>query len=71
MKKIRYFLGSDNDGHHYVVPEDSREEWDAFCALNSDDEASWDVPKFAVELPVSPKRLTFTNPGFKGKRDIH
>ena len=58
---MRYFLDCDNDCHHYVIPVDRQEEWEAWLDLDSDDEASWNVPLFAVAVGGSPSLVTFEN----------
>lgn len=46
----RYFLDCDDDAHYYLVPENKRDEWNAWRAIPSDDERSWDVPDFARRI---------------------
>jgi hypothetical protein len=46
----KYFLVQDNSCHWYVIPEDKKDEWDTFCDLPEDDEASWEVPEFARDV---------------------
>jgi hypothetical protein len=43
----RFFMDQDNDCHWYIIEADKRKEWDAWLNLDSDDEASWNVPDFA------------------------
>jgi hypothetical protein len=57
----RYFLDSDDDGHWYVIPVERHEEWKAWCDIDRDDEASWEVPDFAHKLDGSPSLLTFSD----------
>ena len=57
----RYFLGQDNDCHWYVIPESKREEWEEWRDLDEDNEESWNVPKWALEVGGSPSRVTFGN----------
>ena len=57
----RFFMDTDGDSHWYVIPEDKRAEWDAFCAIPSDDERSWDVPEWATRVGGSPTLVTFTD----------
>lgn len=63
---MRFFLDKDDDGHDYLIPEKHRQEWEAWCELDSDDEAAWDVPKWAIELGMSPNCLTFESPMIDG-----
>lgn len=58
----KYFLSQDNSCHWYVIPDDKRQEWEDWCNLDEDDEASWNVPEFAIEVGGSPFRVTFENP---------
>jgi hypothetical protein len=60
-ENTRYFLDRDNDGHWYLVPADKRDEWDAWTDLDPDDEASWDVPEWAMSLGYAPSLVTFEN----------
>lgn len=56
----RYFEGSDNSGHHYIVPWSKRKEWSQWNELPEDDEASWDVPEWAERIDGG--TLTFADP---------
>lgn len=58
----RFFLGSDNDSHWYIVPACKRTEWEEFCNIPEDDERSWNVPAFAEPLGGCPSAITFQNP---------
>lgn len=58
----RYFLDQDNSCHWYIVPVANRAEWEAWCELDEDDEASWTPPAFATPINGSPTRVTFTDP---------
>lgn len=54
-----FILIRDNDCHWYVIPES---EFGDFCAWNSldeEDERSWDVPEYAVEVGGSPTLVKF------------
>jgi hypothetical protein len=62
MKPQRYFLSQDNSSHWYLVPVENREEWDAWCNLDEDDEAAWDAPDFARRLDGGPNGITFSDP---------
>ena len=57
----RYFLAQDNDSHWYVVPVERQAEWDAWCAIDPDDEAAWTTPVFAQQIGGSPSLVTFTD----------
>lgn len=50
MNEQEYMEVTDNSSHHYVIPYDKREEWEAFCAIPEDDESSWEVPAFAERI---------------------
>jgi len=50
VSELWYRLVSDNDGHHYVIPSDLADEWEAWAAIDSDDERAWTPPQFAVEV---------------------
>lgn len=56
----RFFVGSDESGHDYIVPLEREAEWSAWTALPEDDEASWDAPEWAMRIDGG--RLTFTDP---------
>jgi hypothetical protein len=59
LKQYGYFLDQDCSTHWYVVPEARRVEWDAWCALDEDDEDAWEAPEYATRLNGSPTRVTF------------
>jgi hypothetical protein len=59
VSEQRYFLSSDNSGHHYVVPVENRDEWWAWLEIPDDDERAWDAPVFARRVEGG---LTFTDP---------
>lgn len=61
-----YFLAQDRDCHWFVVPTAYQAEWAAWCNLDDDDEASWDVPDWAESIGGGPSLVTFT--GFTVKR---
>lgn len=51
----RYCEVSDDDGHHFLIPADEREEW-----YNWVDSQDWDnKPEWAVRIDG---RLSFTDP---------
>jgi len=54
-----YFLDKDDDGHWYVVPLCKSEEWDKWQDIDSDDEAKWKVPEFAIPIGGHPNRIAF------------
>ncbi len=62
MKSARYFLGSDNSSHWYLVPVAHRKDWEAWTNLDEDDEASWEAPDFAVRLGGHLSQVTFADP---------
>lgn len=49
-----YIAVKDNDTHRYQIPKSKKGEWDIFCDIPSDDEASWDVPEWAERLDGMP-----------------
>jgi len=53
-----YNLVRDNDCHWYLIPADKKQEWNDWCDLDSDDEASWNTPDFAVAID-SPSEIPF------------
>lgn len=55
----RYYLDRDGDSHWYIIPAEKRQEWEAFCNLDPDSEASWDTPKWAQALGGSPNNIEF------------
>lgn len=59
---MTWFLGTDNDGHWYLVPADRREEWRAWIGLPSNDERTWTHPRWALALGGSPSSVVFTDP---------
>ena len=54
-----YFLDQDESCHWYIVPEINRQEWNDWCDIDEDDEASWNVPDFAKELGTGPNAVIF------------
>lgn len=62
MGEPRYFLDQDNSSHWYIVPLDRKAEWEAWLAIDEDDEASWDAPEWAKSIGGSPTLVTFTDP---------
>jgi hypothetical protein len=64
MTEGRFYLGTDNDGHWFVIPADKRDEWSEWLDIDSDDERAWDAPDFARDLGGNPSCVTFENPRF-------
>jgi crotonobetainyl-CoA:carnitine CoA-transferase CaiB-like acyl-CoA transferase len=62
MKGQRHMLVTDNDGHWYVIPTQDEQQWQEFCQIPSDDERSWDAPKFALAVGGSPSLVKFSDP---------
>ncbi len=60
--QMRYFLSQDNDCHWYVIPADKRDEWNAWCEIDPDDDLAWDPPSFAKPINGSPTLVTFSDP---------
>jgi hypothetical protein len=58
----RFFLSTDNDSHWYVIPIAHRGDWEEFLEIDSDDERSWTVPKWAEAVGGSPTLVTFSDP---------
>jgi hypothetical protein len=56
----RFFIGHDQSGHEYLVPLGRIHAWRDWCAIDEDDERSWDVPDFARRIDGG--ALTFTDP---------
>lgn len=62
MNKTRYFIGFDNSGHRYLVPADCRYDWDIWCELPDDDEASCEVPGHIAAIRIDGSFVTFCEP---------
>ena len=58
---VRYFLSQDNDCHWFIIPADKRDEWNAWCEIESDDEQAWEPPDFAYPINGHPSGVTFTS----------
>lgn len=56
---MRFKIVGDNSGHDYYIPVERSGEWETFIGLDENDEASWDVPDYAVRIDG---RFTFTDP---------
>lgn len=59
---MRYFLGQDQSGHHYIVQVNQRDAWAKWSSLPDEDELGWTVPWYAIRLGVHPSAITFENP---------
>ncbi len=64
---MRYFLDTDNDSHWFIVPLYRRKEWEAFLEIPSEDERSWTVPTWAIEVGGSPTTVSFAEPELEGE----
>ena len=58
----RFFFDTDNDSHWFLVPLERKDEWDAWCSLDEDDENAWDAPEWARPLGGDPSRISFVDP---------
>jgi hypothetical protein len=58
----RFFIGTDQDCHAYIVPADKRTEWEVWNELDQTTSAAWKVPKWAKAIGCHPTRITFTDP---------
>lgn len=56
-----FTLVEDNDCHWYVIPASRLVDWSKWLELDSDDEASWDAPGYAVSAGGSPSLVRFSN----------
>lgn len=63
---MRYFLSTDNDCHHYLIPVDQWQAWDMWRDIPSEDERAWRVPDYTIEIGGSPSRVTFEKPEIDG-----
>lgn len=55
----RFFIGSDESSHKYIVPLSRKADWDAWREIPEDDPRSWDAPEYAEMIEGG--RLTFQN----------
>lgn len=62
VKKQRYFLDQDNDGHWFLVEADHRAVWDAWRDLGPDDFWSWTPPLHTTKLAGGPQSVEFSDP---------
>lgn len=60
MTPKRYFMDVDNNGHHYIIEADKREEWNDWLNLDEEDETSWNAPSFCIAVD-SPCWVEFEN----------
>lgn len=60
--EVRFFFGQDNSCHWYLVPAEKRAEWDAWTALDEDDENGWVEPEWVVKIDGHPCSYTFEKP---------
>jgi len=57
-----YFIDQDQDCHWYVVDNNFREEWQAWCNLDSEeDDAAHTAPAFAIYLGTRPNKIVFSD----------
>ncbi|HCC05018.1 TPA: hypothetical protein DEP58_01770 [Patescibacteria group bacterium] len=49
-----YISVKDESSHRYQIPRSKKEEWDTFCEIPEDDEASWNVPDWAEQIDGMP-----------------
>jgi hypothetical protein len=56
---MEYILVQDNCSHWYVIPDDKLRAWFQWTELDSEDEASWDVPYYAKEVGGCPALVKF------------
>ena len=59
---MRFFLSQDGSCHWYLVPVDKRKEWEAWTAIDEDDERAWTPPDYAEAIGGSPSRVEFESP---------
>ena len=51
----KYYIDSDEDGHHYILPMDKRKEWQGFV----EDPEAWNPPAWAIPINGNPSMVTF------------
>lgn len=66
-KARRWFIGTDQSSHHYLVPCERLSDWDAYVSLPESDESSWTVPDFAIPFDGPINALEFCLPTVDGK----
>jgi hypothetical protein len=65
MKKPeRYFLGTDNSSHWYLVPVSKSTQFFKWADLDEDDPKGWTAPKWAKQIN-GPGSITFSDPSEK------
>lgn len=57
MKKC--FLDQDCSGHWYIIDASRREEWNAWTAIDEDDERAWEAPEYAIAVGGCPSSVEF------------
>jgi hypothetical protein len=55
-----YRLAQDNDAHWYVIPVDKTEEFNAWCALDDEDENGWVAPYYTIPVCGSYSLVEFS-----------
>ena len=63
----RYRIVSDDDGHHFVIPEGCLDEWNSwlrFVIQNPD----FNQPEWAHEVGGCPNQVTFEKPEIFGRK---
>jgi hypothetical protein len=58
---VRYFLGRDDDGHWYLVPEVAREAFSDWVYESQPE------PEGVVRIPGAPGEITFESPLWRGE----
>jgi len=56
---MEYILVQDNDSHWFVIPADREQDFDKWCSLDPDTEASWEQPPYADDVGGSPTLVKF------------
>jgi len=56
---MEYILTQDNDSHWYVIPTNQLLNWQGWLDLDSEDERSWNPPKYAKEVGGCPSLVKF------------
>lgn len=60
MNDERFYLSQDGAGDDwYVIPVSKKQDWNKFCEIPEDDEASWDIPEWAVKVGGCTSLVTF------------
>ena len=58
---MKYYITTDQDSHYYVVPLEKKDEWEAWCNLDPEQEDAWDPPNFAYAIGGCPTQIVFEN----------